>query len=57
MLMIHFEWQVEVAVNDQPALNLSMKVGDAGEAFFVVETDVGYFDFFRCTFRWLPWQF
>jgi phosphatidate phosphatase PAH1 len=32
--------QVEVAVNGKSAANLSMKVGDAGEAFFVVETDV-----------------
>ncbi len=32
--------QVEITVNETVIDHLHMKVGDAGEAFFVVETDV-----------------
>lgn len=36
---------VEVLVNGNPT-DLHMKVGDAGEAFFVIETEVGEIFFF-----------
>ncbi|ORZ34705.1 Lipin/Ned1/Smp2-domain-containing protein [Catenaria anguillulae PL171] len=38
-LLRPYEKVVEVKINDQVVPDLKMKVGDAGEAFFVVETD------------------
>lgn len=39
LLLIHF-YKVEINVNGEVVSGVSMKVGEAGEAFFVVESEV-----------------